>query len=699
MLNLGFQRWGAIMRQSRARGLRGGTILAGLAALGVTGTAWAQQRPTISEPPALALTAPGGEKALLTETADPAKPPREVEARLDIVPIRSQIWNPNSRMVDQVELRGYQDALHPAVPGRPYVAPTLEATPGSTVRVFIRNLLAPEKDCPGHRADINVPHCFNSTNLHSHGLWVSPAGISDNVLRTLPPNKDFTYEYEYNIPLDHPAGTFWYHPHLHGSTAIQVASGMAGALIVTGTRIPRRDLTTGGILPGDVDVLMRAGGAAIPDNVFVLQQIQYICRDPDAPPGPSGLKPSKKNPDGTWRCDKGDVGVLDGYDVFGGSWKPSGRFTTVNGETMGLLNQRARVGIPERWRFIHAGVGDTIKVSIRKRREGAKALDFSKIGALSQDRIIEEQCAPASEAVPQFEIAADGLTRTRAVERTGTVLQPGYRSDVLVAFEGAGSYCVIDETVNVTQSGVQGSSDRRQLLFLVDVDPFTGPVRPARTQLAAMLSTAADALPIADRALKARIVEGLKTDLDLWAFTPHESLEKATIDTRQTLFFSLRNPATLPTPGPAIGHSADKLRRFDPEDFKRTLVLGNTDEWELAVDPKDTILIGHPFHIHVNPFEVMSVMKDGVDQTGVAASQYFGMKGVFKDTVFVEPGVVVKMRTHYRRYVGDFVLHCHILNHEDAGMMEMVRIADRGPDGKPMALGHGLTDEAAAHGH
>ena len=36
------------------------------------------------------------------------------------------------------------------------------------------------------------------------------------------------------IPENHAPGTFWYHPHLHGSTAIQVASGMAGALIIEG---------------------------------------------------------------------------------------------------------------------------------------------------------------------------------------------------------------------------------------------------------------------------------------------------------------------------------------------------------------------------------------------------------------------------------------------------------------------------------
>jgi L-ascorbate oxidase len=685
------------MHRAKTRARRGRMILAGALALGVSGAALAQSGSQqtgsgqeVGAPPLLTLTPPGPKPAQeLGAAPTPVVEGPEVLAKLDVVYIKSRIWNPNSKMFDQVRLRAYQDATRPNDPNRPYVAPTLVAKPGNTVRILMRNLLPPEEGCPGHGGDINVPHCFNTTNLHSHGLWVSPAGISDNVLRTLPPNQTFTYEYEYNIPLDHPAGTFWYHPHVHGSTAIQVASGLAGALIVKGDRLPQR-AAAGGVIPGDVDVLLKAS----PDKTFVFQQIQYICRDPNAAAPPGGLKPSKKNPDDTWRCDKDDVGVLDGYDVFGSNWKKSGRFTTVNGATTAVLSQDARVGVPERWRFIHGGVGDTIRVSIRKRTKGAKAIDLTRIGALKQDDIIDQQCEPTKEALPQFEIAADGLTRTRAVERASTFLQPGYRSDVLVAFDEPGEYCVIDETIDVAQAGVEGSSDRRQLLFLVNVDAAPGKAAPPRAQVVELLAKGAEALSIPDAAFKAAIVKGIRANLDLGAFAPHTTLANATIDTHQQLFFSLSNAATVPTKGPGVGNDFDKpARRFNPNDFSRTLVLGNTDEWELRIDPDDAVKIGHPFHIHVNPFEIMSVTSaDGRDLTADPTSQYFGMKGAFKDTVFIEFGVVVKVRSHYRRYVGDFVLHCHILNHEDAGMMEMVRIADRGADGKPIPFGHGLTD-------
>ena len=78
----------------------------------------------------------------------------------------------------------------------------------------------------------HLPHHFNTTNLHSHGLHVSPAGISDNVMRIMEPGE--SYDIEIAIPADHIAGTNWYHPHAHGTADVQIASGMVGALIIEG---------------------------------------------------------------------------------------------------------------------------------------------------------------------------------------------------------------------------------------------------------------------------------------------------------------------------------------------------------------------------------------------------------------------------------------------------------------------------------
>ncbi|MEO7179012.1 MAG: multicopper oxidase domain-containing protein, partial [Allosphingosinicella sp.] len=54
--------------------------------------------------------------------------------------------------------------------------------------------------------------------------------------------------------------------------------------------------------------------------------------------------------------------------------------------------------------------------------------------------------------------------------------------------------------------------------------------------------------------------------------------------------------------------------------------------------------------------------------------QYVNLRGRWKDTLWVKPGYTVTIRTRYERYIGEFVLHCHILDHEDAGMMQNVAV-------------------------
>ncbi|MGH4026256.1 MAG: multicopper oxidase family protein [Pseudonocardiaceae bacterium] len=90
--------------------------------------------------------------------------------------------------------------------------PTLRVRPGELLRVRLVNQL----DQP--------------TNLHTHGLHVSPERNGDNPFVVVDPGASF--DYAYRIPATHPAGTFWYHPHHHGYVADQIFAGLAGALLV-----------------------------------------------------------------------------------------------------------------------------------------------------------------------------------------------------------------------------------------------------------------------------------------------------------------------------------------------------------------------------------------------------------------------------------------------------------------------------------
>ncbi|MFE7512976.1 multicopper oxidase family protein [Streptomyces sp. NPDC057540] len=118
--------------------------------------------------------------------------------------------------------------------------PTLRVRGGQVLRLTHVNGLPPN---PPHTGGHNTPHHPNSFNLHTHGMHVCPSGHADNVLRAFSPRtEDETaagaaeprYTSTVHVPADHPAGTYWYHPHLHGSIAEQIVGGMAGVIVVEG---------------------------------------------------------------------------------------------------------------------------------------------------------------------------------------------------------------------------------------------------------------------------------------------------------------------------------------------------------------------------------------------------------------------------------------------------------------------------------
>jgi len=589
-----------------------------------------------------------------------AAPIRNPELSLDIVLRPGQIFDPATGRFDDVQLRSYVDA-NGTPPGRYFIAPTIEARPGETVRMRLNNRLAPQPGCKPD--DINIPHCFNSTNLHSHGLWVSPSGNSDNVLLTIRPGVKF--DYEYAIPDTHPAGTFWYHPHLHGSTALQVSSGMAGALVIRGNRLPHK--VDGQVKTGDIDTLLRhPDGAPYGERVIVFQQIQYACRD--------AAGKIKTNPDGTWRCDPGDVGGIESYDQFGpGSWPASGRYTTINGRVLPVFDG-AVAGRPERWRLIHAGVRDTINLQFLPLRARAEPMP---VRAAEHEAWIQRNCL--AQPLQQPEIAADGLTRARVYDKTLNILQPGYRSDVLMMFPTAGEYCMVDAAAAAT-STVNALVEKRQLLGTVRVRPATGP----QLTLQRHLILAADRwMP---RDVRGDVIAGLRDGLQLAAFVPHPTITaeevKASGSPGQKVEFNI----DIDGPKPIFEVNG---KPYDP-DTSRDLVLGQAEEWTLT-----SAFVNHPFHIHVNPFQIVSIKDpNGVEVSGTgetADPQYAGTQGLWKDTLFVKQDYTILVRTRYQRYIGEYVLHCHILDHEDQGMMQNVRVLI--PDGEG-----GTIDPDKGHG-
>ena len=678
------------------------TVLA-LYAAGAT----AQEAQVIQNPPLLkAITAPQEAKILLNAVKPPqnlmALPPaselapgisREVNFDLDIQYHNGWIRNPGAEepasgreKFERVQLRSYvQGNGSPAKSMPPsttwgdqtptaYVAPQIEAYPGQTIRITLNNDLPADQTCVAQGGSANIPHCFNGTNLHSHGLWVSPSGNSDNVLTAIRPGVGF--QYEYNIPPTHPAGTFWYHPHQHGSTALQVSSGMSGALIVRGTRAPTPEEN------GDIDTLLKTrSGEAFPERVMVFQQIQYACRFPNDYPVVAlqgKVKTYANDPtpgapydpkDTRYKCDPGDVGKIDGYDLFGpGNWASSGRYTSINGVVLGKL-ANTRAGVIERWRMIHAGVRDTINLKIRLRRPNApNALGLT---AEESEKYVKDNCTGPDLPVPL--IAADGLTMSHVQIRKNAIFQPGYRWDALMVFPDGGQYCIINDLQSdSTVDGVQAT----RLLGIVQVEPGMPVKEDIAKYLQRELTAAANKLPAN---VQQAVVKGLDSNLALTKFVPHRDIPDDELTGTQTLVFNIDTSLPGATLFEVNGHPYDGNR------IDRVLPLGGVEEWSMTSG-----LASHPFHIHVNPFQIIKVIApDGTDVSQPNAkdpdakdNQYEGLKDVWKDTIWVKnkAGMYkVVVRTRYERYIGEFVLHCHILDHEDQGMMQNVQIAL--PDG------------------
>jgi len=115
------------------------------------------------------------------------------------------------------------------------VPPTWVVKPGDTIKVTLTNLLSDQDDVKYH----NYWQKLNHTNLHTHGLHISGEEGADDVLTEIEPaslvDGEWRYQslkYTYDILDYHSPGTAWYHPHVHGNAALQTGHFAAGIIII-----------------------------------------------------------------------------------------------------------------------------------------------------------------------------------------------------------------------------------------------------------------------------------------------------------------------------------------------------------------------------------------------------------------------------------------------------------------------------------
>lgn len=214
--------------------------------------------------------------------------------------------------------------------------PTLRMKPGDVLRVTLINDLPPNRETMP--AAMNQPHMLNLTNFHLHGAHTSPGGISDNVLRTMEPGQ--TYEVEIKIPADHTRGSYWYHPHHHGSADIQLSSGMAGTVIIEDGPEQVPEIT------------------AAKDVTMVIGEMVF---------------------DG--------FGMVEGFDALFS--ETSVRFLTLNGQRAPTISMRP--GEVQRWRLVHAGYQDDLFLAIDQHQFNAIARDGIGLLIMGEGQVCTDQ--------------------------------------------------------------------------------------------------------------------------------------------------------------------------------------------------------------------------------------------------------------------------------------------------------------------
>ena len=533
----------------------------------------------------------------------------------------------------EAQERGNGGAKWPENPALPGPGPTLRMRVGDAVDINLVNSIDPnffgKTNSAPNGCDLrtnqdfkeiypindNMPSCFhedNVTNLHYHGTHVTPDGWGDNVMVDVPPGKPpkNTRRTLFTLPLPPPAtnpdtkqpfimgqapGTHWYHAHKHGSVALQLLNGMAGAFIIEG----EFDDQLEALIPG----------LARTEKVLVIQQLgDTILIHTDPPP--------------MYTCAGGDPCPL------------------VNGQLQPTIEMKP--GEIQRWRFINATMQQASYLAYRFL--GDDAYNASKGGPFPSDAgyapVIRQiaydgiQLAPERYNDPNFGLAQE------------FAMAPANRIDLLVqapATTGK-SRLAFRSVYGQPPAGCQQTTKADFLLYL---NVSGSPVSPAMN-----FPTAANypAMPA-----------WLQWDENA---PINKILKSRTLKFNQTLDASAR---------PAI----NDLAYDGMPDTTQYIKLNTAEEWLLQNCWDSSI---HPFHIHVNPFQVLEIFDPNASTQVVLQPPY-----IWRDTIAIPasktvgtkltPGYV-KIRSRFVDFPGTFVLHCHILDHEDRGMMQEVQILD-----------------------
>lgn len=576
-----------------------------------------------------------------------------------------------------------------------YGGARLQVQPGDTLKVHLVNKLPKVTDSEWATIPQHGYLALNPVNLHTHGLLVSPRAptvddptYGDNifVLALNPDNGPFPAgsmahadvrvgftDYKIHIPASHPPGLYWFHPHIHGISVNQISAGMSGVITIgkvsdyvsAADSLPIRHIML-------KDTQVRA------DGTLQDEQAALFC-------APAHLKGEP-----AW---KGSCPGVD--DAAGGRW-----FFTLNGQPYPTATVAAGGEI---WRLTQASASVAYDLAFRVPSESRDMI----VQVLAVDGVAVrlpkgyKGAGLASVGGAKFDptpcpAGPDGKVDTQALCVARLLMLPSSRIELYVAYRDANGQ-LADPTGKAVVLRTRGR-----------VTGPTGDSWPA-IDLAEVAFKAAGSAPHAARTVLT--VAGDAHALRNPVAIAHElGLENVSADSagkdcqplapghRRRIFFNIIKGA--PNEGQPFGLGYEEtdangvpvpgtfvdVASFNPERPTICVQLGVDgapvhETWELVnISGED-----HNFHVHQVKFSLAT--RDAISGNIVPDD------GVLHDNVPVRHAdgtciSVAKWRRHKClahpvlvdipfAIAGDYVYHCHILEHEDGGMMAVIRVRKR----------------------
>jgi FtsP/CotA-like multicopper oxidase with cupredoxin domain len=592
-----------------------------------------------------------------------------------------------------------------------YLPPVVELKPGDTFRVRLLNALSPTAS--GGAAHANGGHggSGRETNLHTHGLIVTPRNATpdslqngDNVFVELDRGQslDYSIDIPTNLPasvldgvsgiIPHPNGPYWYHSHRHGTSAMQVAGGMSG-LISIGP--PKANLVA---IKAEQTTSLRDRTDA---RYLMLRDIQI--ESATSPEEADGQSPAVwlKNEDDKLCGTPVGGGVPEGNAGYCRAPNDKQRLWlfTVNGQRFPTIKiPSGRNGL---WRVANLSANMTYEVSLRDAAGNPVPFDLLSIDGVVPGKPKDPSSPPG-----------DRPAATR-IEKSLRLL-PAARAEIFIANDNgvATEHRLVlqSDGFDTVKAGESGG-DKWPKVPLAEIILEAAPVALAALGRVGLNVPVASAAPPSVARARAEggeppaLPAGCVRDID----RTRREHRRVTFQNRFEGGWKVTTELVHPTVASGeqpynqlmadnaetIVASFDQYLKDGAVDWEATggrprhtcvrLANGHGQLWALE-NPTGEL---HNFHLHQTKFRLANetdLKAYGIEPSSVVLNSGLELKApgssatnnrdVWHDTLPIKGGgrIFIVINFDAEEQLGRYVYHCHILKHEDAGLMAPIQV-------------------------